>query len=109
MRAPSARGRAASTALEDALVLARSLASEPSAASALAAYDTARAHRTAKMVKAAGGNRDAKTAGPLARRMRDLAMPLGVRLFFERATAWLYTHDCGELPPVPVGPPEVRA
>ncbi|WP_172639136.1 hypothetical protein [Streptomyces tailanensis] len=30
--------------------------------------------------------------------MRDLVMPVAVRLFYERATAWLYTHDCGELP-----------
>lgn len=51
------------------------------------------------MAAAAGRNRDAKTAGPLARRLRDLVMPLGVRLFFGRATAWLYTHDCGALPP----------
>ncbi|MGW6912234.1 FAD-dependent oxidoreductase [Kitasatospora sp. NPDC054939] len=96
---PVGAGQGASMALEDALVLARSLAAGPSVPTALAAYDGARHRRTSKMVEEAGRNRDAKTAGPLARRLRDLVMPLGVRLFFDRATAWLYTHDCGELPP----------
>lgn len=85
-------------ALEDALVLARSVAAEPSVAAAVSAYGTARSARIAKMVKAAGGNRDAKMVGPLARRTRDLVMPVAARLFYEKATAWLYTHDCGELP-----------
>ncbi|MFE1557848.1 FAD-dependent monooxygenase [Streptomyces sp. NPDC058734] len=103
---PVGAGQGASMALEDALVLARSLAAEPSVAAALDAYDTARSARVAKMVRAARGNRDAKTAGPVARRIRDLVMPAGIRLFHERATAWLYTHDCGELPAVP--PPAAR-
>ena len=96
---PVGAGQGASMALEDALVLAQSLAAEPSVAAALSAYDAVRSDRIAKTVKAASDNRDAKTAGPLARWMRDLFMPMGVRLFYEKATAWLYTHDCGELPP----------
>ncbi|MFF3411204.1 FAD-dependent monooxygenase [Streptomyces sp. NPDC002742] len=95
---PVGAGQGASMALEDALVLAQSLAAKPSVAAALSAYEAARSARIAKMVKAASDNRDAKTAGPLARRMRDLVMPVAVRLFYEKATAWLYTHDCGELP-----------
>ncbi|MCX4985871.1 NAD(P)/FAD-dependent oxidoreductase [Streptomyces sp. NBC_00572] len=95
---PVGAGQGASMALEDAMVLARSLVAEPSVPAALSAYDAARSVRIAKMVKAASGNRDAKTAGPLARRMRDLVMPVAVPLFFDKATAWLYTHDCGELP-----------
>ncbi|THA68727.1 salicylate 1-monooxygenase [Streptomyces sp. A0958] len=94
---PVGAGQGASMALEDALVLARSLATEPSLPAALAAYDTARSGRIAKMAKAASGNRDSKAAGPLARRMRDLMMPLGIRIFYEKAMAWLYTYDCGEL------------
>ncbi|MER7000991.1 FAD-dependent oxidoreductase [Streptomyces sp. NPDC000410] len=97
---PVGAGQGASMALEDALVLAQSLAAEPSVAAALCAYEAARSNRTAKMVKAASGNRDAKTAGPLARWIRDLVMPVGVRLFHEKATTWLYAHDCGELPPL---------
>ncbi|MFJ9850828.1 FAD-dependent oxidoreductase [Streptomyces sp. NPDC101150] len=95
---PVGAGQGASMALEDALVLAQSLAAEPSVAAALSAYEAARSARIAKMVKAASDNRDAKTTGPLARQMRDLVMPVAVRLFYEKATAWLYTHDCGELP-----------
>ncbi|MBT2510153.1 FAD-dependent monooxygenase [Streptomyces sp. ISL-98] len=95
---PVGAGQGASMALEDALVLAQSLAAEPSVAAALSAYEAVRSDRIAKMVKAASDNRDAKTAGPLARRMRDLVMPVAVRLCYEKATAWLYTHDCGELP-----------
>ncbi|MGA5559244.1 FAD-dependent monooxygenase [Streptomyces lavendulocolor] len=94
---PVGAGQGASMALEDALVLAQSLAAEPSVAAALSAYEAARSARIARMVKAASDNRDAKTAGPLTRRIRDLVMPLAVRLFYEKATAWLYTHDCGEL------------
>lgn len=97
---PVGAGQGASMALEDALVLAQSLAAEPSVAAALSAYEAARSTRIAKMVKAASDNRDAKTAGPIARRIRDLVMPPAVRLFYEKATAWLYTHDCGELPTV---------
>lgn len=95
---PVGAGQGASMALEDALVLAQSVAAESSVTAAISAYETARSARIAKMVKAAGSNRDAKTAGPLARRMRDLVMPVAVRLFYEKATAWLYTYDCGELP-----------
>jgi 2-polyprenyl-6-methoxyphenol hydroxylase-like FAD-dependent oxidoreductase len=95
---PVGAGQGASMALEDALVLAQSLAAEPSVAAALSAYEAARSDRVTKMIKAASDNRDAKTAGPLARRMRDFVMPLAVRLFYEKATAWLYTHDCGPLP-----------
>jgi 2-polyprenyl-6-methoxyphenol hydroxylase-like FAD-dependent oxidoreductase len=95
---PVGAGQGASMALEDALVLARSLAAERSVVAALAAYDGVRSARIAKMTKAAHSNRDAKTAGPLSRRLRDLVMPVAIRLFYERATSWFYTHDCGELP-----------
>ncbi|WP_331770268.1 FAD-dependent monooxygenase (plasmid) [Embleya sp. NBC_00888] len=95
---PVGAGQGASMALEDALVLAQSLAAQPSPAAALSAYDAARSHRVAKMVKSASANRDAKTAGPLARRIRDLVMPMAFPLFHARATSWLHTHDCGHLP-----------
>ncbi|MGC0417282.1 FAD-dependent oxidoreductase [Embleya sp. AB8] len=101
---PVGAGQGASMALEDAVVLARALADEPSVPAALATYDAARAARIAKMLKAASANRDAKTAGPLARRIRDLMMPWGSRHFHARATDWLYTHDCGELPSSPNQP-----
>ncbi|WP_405763393.1 FAD-dependent monooxygenase [Streptomyces sp. NBC_01420] len=95
---PVGAGQGASMALEDALVLARSLGTRTSVPAALSAYDAARSERVARMARAAAGNRDSKTAGPLGRWARDLVMPLGIRYFYERATAWLYTYDCGELP-----------
>ncbi|MFI7439852.1 FAD-dependent oxidoreductase [Nonomuraea indica] len=90
---PVGAGQGASMALEDAVVLARELERAASVPAGLSAYARARRPRVARMVKAAGDNRDAKTAGPLARRMRDLVMPVFFRHFFGRATAWLYTHD----------------
>ncbi|WP_239077874.1 hypothetical protein [Streptomyces sp. SID9124] len=97
---PVGAGQGASMALEDALVLARSLGTQTSVPAALSAYDAARSDRLARMAKAAVGNRDSKTAGPLGCWARDLMMPLGIRFFYEKATAWLYTYDCGELPGV---------
>lgn len=97
---PVGAGQGASMAIEDAVVLAERLAaamkpdtqlSQPMGADAgLADYVQARRDRTAKMIKAASANRDAKTAGPVARQMRDVMMPFFVRHFYERATAWLY-------------------
>lgn len=89
---PVGAGQGASMAIEDAVVLARALESADVPA-ALVAYDAERRERMAKMVKAASDNRDAKTAGPVARRVRNAVMPLATRLFYERATSWLYTHD----------------
>lgn len=100
---PVGAGQGASMALEDALVLARSLGTETSVPAALSAYDAARSDRLARMAKAAAGNGDSKTAGPLGRWARDLMMPAGIRLFYEKAMAWLYTYDCGELPAAPAG------
>ncbi|MEW2355687.1 NAD(P)/FAD-dependent oxidoreductase [Spirillospora sp. NPDC029432] len=94
---PVGAGQGAAMAVEDAVVLAHALAAAPVPA-ALARYEEERRARTAKLIKMAAANRDAKTAGPVARRARDVFMPLGTRLFYERATAWLYTHPLPELP-----------
>lgn len=89
---PVGAGQGASMAIEDAVVLARAL-EHSDVAAALDSYARQRRARIAKMVKSASANRDAKTAGPLARRLRNLLMPVALRLFFERGTSWLYTHD----------------
>lgn len=89
---PVGAGQGASMAIEDAIVLARSL-EDADVPSALAAYERTRRPRIAKMAKSAGANRGSKTAGPVARRVRNAVMPIAVRLFYERATSWLYTHD----------------
>ena len=38
-------------------------------------------------------NRDAKTAGPVATRMREMIMPHVFNRFYEHATGWLYDFD----------------
>jgi hypothetical protein len=50
------------------------------------------------MARMATRNRDAKTAGPFSRRMRDLVMPYAFPRFYPRATGWLYDYEVGELP-----------
>ncbi|MEU4829483.1 NAD(P)/FAD-dependent oxidoreductase [Streptosporangium sp. NPDC023615] len=93
---PVGAGQGASMAIEDAVVLARHLAVAPGVPGipdALAGYDRARRARVGKMAGAASANRDAKTAGPIGRRVNDLIMPIFFRHFHERSTAWLYAYE----------------
>ncbi|MFC4060480.1 FAD-dependent oxidoreductase [Planomonospora corallina] len=90
---PVGSGQGAAMALEDAVVLGRALKQEGSVSAALARYDRERRVRLTKMARAASANRDAKTAGPVGRRMRELVMPLVFRRFHAGATAWLYAED----------------
>jgi 2-polyprenyl-6-methoxyphenol hydroxylase-like FAD-dependent oxidoreductase len=65
---------------------------------ALAAFDAERQPRAGKLAKMETGNRDAKTAGPIATRMREVIMPHMFNRFYENATGWLYDFDPGNLP-----------
>jgi salicylate hydroxylase len=94
---PVGSGQGASMAIEDAIVLAQELQAQGSVAAALAGYDERRRPRVAKMAKTAAANREAKVAGPVAARMRNLMMPLFFGRFYEQATAWLYAYDPGTL------------
>ncbi|GIH77882.1 FAD-dependent oxidoreductase [Planobispora longispora] len=93
---PVGAGQGASMAVEDAVVLARAVREEDSVAAALVRYDRERRARVAKMARAASANRDAKTAGPVGRRVNELIMPIFFRHFYERATGWLYAEDLSE-------------
>ncbi|MGV9771981.1 FAD-dependent monooxygenase [Streptosporangium sp. NPDC003464] len=95
---PVGAGQGASMSIEDALVLAQALAGATTIPAGLETYARRRRARVARMVKAAGDNRDAKTAGPIGRRLNDLIMPIFFRHFHEKATGWLYSHDLGTLP-----------
>ncbi|PJE95287.1 salicylate 1-monooxygenase [Streptomyces carminius] len=95
---PVGAGQGASMAIEDAVVLAQALAGADSVGAALADHDRRRRARIGRMFKAARGNRGAKTRGPVGRRVEGLVMPIVLRHFHERSTAWLYTHDLGTLP-----------
>jgi salicylate hydroxylase len=96
---PVGSGQGASMAIEDAVVLAQHLRQARSLPGALASYDRIRRERVGKMARTAAANRDAKTAGPVAARMRNLFMPVFFGRFYERATAWLYDYDPGTLAP----------
>jgi 2-polyprenyl-6-methoxyphenol hydroxylase-like FAD-dependent oxidoreductase len=97
---PVGAGQGASIALEDAVVLARAVAAAGPAGVrvALAAFDAERQARTRKLARTAAANRDVKTAGPVAARLREIMMPVIFPRVFERATGWLYDYDPGDLP-----------
>jgi salicylate hydroxylase len=97
---PIGAGQGASIALEDAVVLARHLtaAGIDAIPAALAAFDAERQPRAGKLAGMETRNRDAKTAGPIATRMREMIMPHTFNRFYENATGWLYDFDPGQLP-----------
>jgi salicylate hydroxylase len=95
---PVGAGQGASMAMEDAVVLARELAAADTVADGLAAFDLRRRGRARKLAKAEAANRDAKTGGPVATRMREVIMPHVFNRFYEKATGWLYDYDPGTLP-----------
>jgi salicylate hydroxylase len=97
---PVGAGQGASIALEDAVVLARHLAAAGTDAigAALAAFDAERQPRAGKLAGMETRNRDAKTAGPITTRMREVIMPHTFNRFYENATGWLYDYEPGLLP-----------
>jgi salicylate hydroxylase len=99
---PVGAGQGASIAMEDAVILGRHLAEAGTGAvpEALAAFDRERHPRAGKLAKMETSNRDAKTAGPIATRMREVIMPHVFNRFYENATGWLYDFDPGTLPVV---------
>jgi 2-polyprenyl-6-methoxyphenol hydroxylase-like FAD-dependent oxidoreductase len=90
---PVGAGQGASMAIEDALVLAATLQTEPTIAAALTAYDAERRPRIVKLLDAAEDNRGVKKAGPVKRRLQALLMGVFVPLVYEKATAWLYSSE----------------
>lgn len=94
---PVGAGQGASMAIEDAIVRAQRLATEPGPA-ALATYDDARRARIGTMLKAGRDNRARKKAsGPVRRRLTDAVTSFGLKYFYDKATGWLYDYDVGEL------------
>ncbi len=89
---PSA-GQGASMALESALQLAVSLRNARNVAQALHAYEQTRRPRVERIVRYSARLSGSKTAGPVARRIRDVAMPIALRHFAKpEAHAWMYDH-----------------
>ncbi len=86
-------GQGASLAVEDALVLGRSARDAPDSEEALATYVSLRRERAEKVVAYSRKIGGAKTAGSLARRMRDLAMPFALKHFASpQRQSWMYDY-----------------
>lgn len=89
---PSA-GQGASMVCEDAVMLAKCLRDQPDRSLALAEFEAARRARVEKVVAYSRKLSNSKTAGPVGRVIRDLTMPLALKLFASKqAHAWMYTY-----------------
>jgi FAD-dependent urate hydroxylase len=89
---PSA-GQGASMVCEDAIMLAKCLRDEPSTERAFAEYERQRRERTEKVVAYSRKLSNTKAKGPVGRVIRDLVMPLALKLFASKqAHAWLYRY-----------------
>ncbi|WP_206051119.1 FAD-dependent oxidoreductase [Nocardioides speluncae] len=88
--APSpSSGQGASLSIEDAVVLAQSLRDQPDRASALARFEALRRPRVEKIIKQAARVNSSKAATGLSRVLRDLMLPVVVRLA-GNAQNWVY-------------------
>jgi FAD-dependent urate hydroxylase len=89
---PSA-GQGASIACEDAVVIAQCLRDCHDVPSAFERYEELRRRRVERVVAYSRKRGSNKTAGPVARVLRDLMMPIVLkRLTKPDAHAWLYGH-----------------
>ena len=90
-----ASGQGASMAIEDALVLARCLRDLPDTRRAFAAYEQLRRERVERVVAQGARNSSNKAAGPIARVLRDLMLPVFLKRAAssgERSLAWMYGY-----------------
>ena len=90
---PSA-GQGASMAMEDAVVLALCLRDATSPSEAFAAYERLRRPRVERVVRYSARVGQTKSPGPIGRWIRDLGMPVALKLFANPAShTWLYRYD----------------
>jgi FAD-dependent urate hydroxylase len=73
-------GQGASLAIEDAVMLAKCLRDLPDPQQAFARYETLRRPRVERIIKVAARINSNKTAGPVARVVRDALLPVILRL-----------------------------
>ncbi|NRQ37334.1 NAD(P)-binding protein [Nonomuraea sp. NN258] len=87
-------GQGASMAFEDAVVLAQCLRDVPGVPDALAAYERLRRARVERVTAHAARISNAKAAGPVARTLRDLLLPLVLRAAERgRSESWMHEHE----------------
>jgi 2-polyprenyl-6-methoxyphenol hydroxylase-like FAD-dependent oxidoreductase len=84
-------GQGASLAIEGAIELARCLRDLPYT-QAFAAYENLRRDRVTRIIKLAARTNSHKAAGPIARRVRDVIMPIAMKMAKPEKTAWQYNH-----------------
>ena len=90
--APSS-GQGASMAIEDAVVLARCLRDLPDIGQAFAAYERLRRTRVERIVAHGARTSNSKAAGPVARVLRDMVMPLILkRVASGESLAWMHDY-----------------
>jgi 2-polyprenyl-6-methoxyphenol hydroxylase-like FAD-dependent oxidoreductase len=94
-------GQGASLAMESAVQLARCLRDLPRA-EAFAAYEGLRRERVERIIAMAARTNSDKAAGPVARVVRDLVMPVLMKLARPEQWAWQFDHRINWDAPVPV-------
>jgi len=90
-----ASGQGASMAIEDAVVLAKCLRDLPDTQQAFAAYEQLRRERVERVVAQGARSSSGKAAGPIARVLRDLMLPVVLKRVAssgERSLAWMYSY-----------------
>ena len=91
---PSA-GQGASLAIEDAVVLGKSLRDHAVPFDAFRAFEAARRPRVEQIVAQGRRNGSGKTAGPIGRMVRDATMPLAMKAMFRGNRdpfRWIWDH-----------------
>ncbi|SHN29825.1 FAD-dependent oxidoreductase [Actinacidiphila paucisporea] len=89
--ASSSSGQGASIATESAVELARCLRDLPYD-QAFSTYEQLRRPRVERIIKLGARTNGNKSAGPVGRVLRDLAMPVAMRLINPEKTAWQFDH-----------------
>jgi 2-polyprenyl-6-methoxyphenol hydroxylase-like FAD-dependent oxidoreductase len=84
-------GQGASMAIESAVQLARCLR-DLSYPDAFTAYEDLRRDRVTRIIKQAARTNSHKAAGPVGRQIRDLIMPLAMKLAKPEKMAWQYEY-----------------
>ena len=93
--ASPASGQGASMAIEDAVVLAKCLRDLPDIERAFAAYEQLRRERVERVVAQGARSSSGKAAGPIARVLRDIMLPVILKRVAssgERSLAWMYNY-----------------
>jgi 2-polyprenyl-6-methoxyphenol hydroxylase-like FAD-dependent oxidoreductase len=86
-------GQGASMAVEDGVVLARCLRDLPDVPRAFAAYERLRRKRVERIVAHGARTSNSKAAGPFARKIRDLMMPMVLKRVSQGgALAWMHDY-----------------